>query len=87
MGKATVTLTTLRHERLVVELRTGPQGSTHAQTALIVALPNLAAPNVWRFKSGLAEATRPGEVGPYIGYLESVRALYNATVKAYGGSR
>ena len=91
MGIAIVTLTTLRSERLVVELRTGPQGSTHAQTSLVLALPKMASAdgevqesNGWQFSSGLAEGNG-NQTGPYVGYFESVRDLYNATVQVYDG--
>ena len=68
-GQSNITLTTMHSEKLVVELRTGSQGSTHAVEVLRVILPNVAG---WKFSSGLDDQQDGG-----------VRALYNATVQAF----
>ena len=73
-----MTLITAHTEQLVVELRTGTVSSTHAQTALSVALPD----GVWNLSSGIEEG--PADIAPWVGYFDlSVRALYNTTVKAF----
>eukprot|EP01047_Picozoa_sp_COSAG01_P095349 COSAG01_NODE_26068_length_724_cov_1.470400_1_plen_111_part_00 len=89
MGVANITLTTVatEAEELIVELRTGSMGSTHALTALQLHLPSITTGgdgvaarqqepgqpiSGWEFSSGFEEPE--GRV---------VRALYNATVAAF----